>query len=58
MIVNFAGVAGGRSFSESMHVKQTYATWIAASYGYGLNRYQDPEHEAKKVIGSHKEHSF
>ncbi|BCS20957.1 uncharacterized protein APUU_21389S [Aspergillus puulaauensis] len=33
MIVNFAGVAGGRSFSESMHVKQTYATWIAASYG-------------------------
>ncbi|KAL4782458.1 major facilitator superfamily domain-containing protein [Aspergillus varians] len=33
MIVNFAGVAGGRIFSESMHVKPTYATWIAASYG-------------------------
>ncbi|RDW81403.1 uncharacterized protein DSM5745_04960 [Aspergillus mulundensis] len=33
MIVNFAGVAGGRTFIESMGVKQTYATWIAASYG-------------------------
>ncbi|KAL4749801.1 hypothetical protein BDW72DRAFT_204467 [Aspergillus terricola var. indicus] len=33
MIVNFAGIAGGRTFIESMGVKQTYATWIAASYG-------------------------
>ncbi|KAL3465990.1 major facilitator superfamily domain-containing protein [Aspergillus heterothallicus] len=33
MIVNFAGVAGGRIFSESLHVKPSYATWIAASYG-------------------------
>ncbi|KAL4922484.1 major facilitator superfamily domain-containing protein [Aspergillus aurantiobrunneus] len=33
MIVNFAGVAGGRTFSESMHVRPTYATWMAASYG-------------------------
>ncbi|KAL3473408.1 efflux pump antibiotic resistance protein [Aspergillus californicus] len=33
MIVNFAGVAGGRTFSQSMHVKESYATWIAASYG-------------------------
>ncbi|KAL4984022.1 major facilitator superfamily domain-containing protein [Aspergillus falconensis] len=33
MIVNFAGIAGGRKFTESMGVKQTYATWVAASYG-------------------------
>ncbi|KAL2797910.1 efflux pump antibiotic resistance protein [Aspergillus keveii] len=33
MIVNFAGVAGGRTFSESLHVKPSYATWMAASYG-------------------------
>ncbi|KAL6238867.1 hypothetical protein BDW75DRAFT_227663 [Aspergillus navahoensis] len=33
MIVNFTGIAGGRTFIESMGVKQTYATWIAASYG-------------------------
>ncbi|KAL2829447.1 major facilitator superfamily domain-containing protein [Aspergillus cavernicola] len=33
MIVNFAGIAGGRTFSQSMHVKESYASWIAASYG-------------------------
>ncbi|KAL4962151.1 major facilitator superfamily domain-containing protein [Aspergillus stella-maris] len=33
MTVNFAGIAGGRTFSESMRVKPSYATWIAASYG-------------------------
>ncbi|KAL5342787.1 major facilitator superfamily domain-containing protein [Aspergillus crustosus] len=33
MIVNFAGVAGGRTFNESMNAQASYATWIAASYG-------------------------
>ncbi|KAL4885593.1 major facilitator superfamily domain-containing protein [Aspergillus karnatakaensis] len=33
MIVNFAGVAGGRTFNASMNAKPTYATWMAASYG-------------------------
>ncbi|KAL4929098.1 major facilitator superfamily domain-containing protein [Aspergillus undulatus] len=33
MTVNFAGIAGGRTFSESMQVKPSYATWMAASYG-------------------------
>ncbi|KAL4864609.1 hypothetical protein BDV12DRAFT_188780 [Aspergillus spectabilis] len=33
MIVNFAGVAGWRTFNDSMHAQATYATWMAASYG-------------------------
>ncbi|KAF9887085.1 hypothetical protein FE257_010579 [Aspergillus nanangensis] len=32
MTVNFAGVAGGRQLGEALHVKQSYASWIAASY--------------------------
>ncbi|KAJ6127717.1 hypothetical protein N7471_008934 [Penicillium samsonianum] len=32
MTVNFAGIAGGSALSESLGVKDTYASWIAASY--------------------------
>ncbi|KAJ5431671.1 Major facilitator superfamily domain general substrate transporter [Penicillium cf. griseofulvum] len=32
MTVNFAGIAGGSALSESLGVKETYASWIAASY--------------------------
>lgn len=33
MTVNFAGIAGGSALSESLGAKDTYASWIAASYG-------------------------
>ncbi|KAJ5424954.1 hypothetical protein N7465_000024 [Penicillium sp. CMV-2018d] len=32
MTVNFAGIAGGSALSESLGAKDTYASWIAASY--------------------------
>ncbi|OQD88960.1 hypothetical protein PENANT_c003G04784 [Penicillium antarcticum] len=32
MTVNFAGVAGGSALSESLGAKDSYASWIAASY--------------------------
>ncbi|KAJ5531835.1 hypothetical protein N7527_005228 [Penicillium freii] len=32
MTVNFAGIAGGSALSESVGAKDTYASWIAASY--------------------------
>ncbi|KAJ6186782.1 hypothetical protein N7519_008083 [Penicillium mononematosum] len=32
MTVNFAGIAGGSTLSESLDIKDTYASWIAASY--------------------------
>jgi hypothetical protein len=32
MTVNFAGIAGGSALSESLGVKESYASWIAASY--------------------------
>ncbi|KAJ5364245.1 Major facilitator superfamily domain general substrate transporter [Penicillium cataractarum] len=33
MTVNFAGTAGGRTLTQSMGVKPTYASWVGASYG-------------------------
>jgi hypothetical protein len=33
MLVNFAGIAGGKTLTQSMGVKPTYASWIGASYG-------------------------
>ncbi|KAJ6159418.1 hypothetical protein N7497_003955 [Penicillium chrysogenum] len=32
MTVNFAGIAGGSTLSETLDVNDTYASWIAASY--------------------------
>ncbi|KAJ5193589.1 hypothetical protein N7449_009731 [Penicillium cf. viridicatum] len=32
MTVNFAGIAGGSALSELLGAKETYASWIAASY--------------------------
>ncbi|KAJ6086446.1 hypothetical protein N7467_005360 [Penicillium canescens] len=32
MTVNFAGVAGGSALNESLGAKDTYASWMAASY--------------------------
>lgn len=32
MTVNFAGVAGGRQLGEALHIQNSYASWIAASY--------------------------
>lgn len=32
MTVNFSGIAGGSLLSESMGVKESRASWIAASY--------------------------
>ncbi|KAF7587679.1 hypothetical protein BBP40_006864 [Aspergillus hancockii] len=33
MTVNFAGIAGGSSLIHAMGAKESYASWIAASYG-------------------------
>ncbi|KAJ5911431.1 uncharacterized protein N7473_000734 [Penicillium subrubescens] len=33
MLVNFAGIAGGKTLTQSMGVQPTYASWIGASYG-------------------------
>ncbi|KAJ6037310.1 major facilitator superfamily domain-containing protein [Penicillium herquei] len=38
MIVNFAGVAGGSKLSSAMGVKDSYSSWMAASYALA-NRY-------------------
>lgn len=32
MTVNFAGIAGGSQLSEALDVKESRASWIAASY--------------------------
>jgi hypothetical protein len=32
MTVNFAGIAGGSALSEALGAKESYASWIAASY--------------------------
>ncbi|THC99470.1 hypothetical protein EYZ11_001019 [Aspergillus tanneri] len=34
MTVNFAGIAGGSEITKSMGIKDSYASWIAASYAY------------------------
>lgn len=32
MTVNFAGIAGGSVLIEALGAKESYASWIAASY--------------------------